>query len=83
MAPVNSVADIMEDPHLAARGSIISVEDDELGGPMRMQAPSGRFSRTPPEIRHAGPPAGAHNREILMGRLGFSEDELRAAGIAP
>jgi crotonobetainyl-CoA:carnitine CoA-transferase CaiB-like acyl-CoA transferase len=83
VAPVNSVADIMEDPHLAARGSIISVEDDELGGPMRMQAPSGRFSRTPPEIRHAGPPAGAHNREILMGRLGFSEAELRAAGIAP
>jgi formyl-CoA transferase len=48
---------------------------------MRMQAPSGRFSRTPPEIQHAGPPAGAHNRDILLGRLGFTEAELRAAGI--
>jgi crotonobetainyl-CoA:carnitine CoA-transferase CaiB-like acyl-CoA transferase len=83
VAPVNSVADIMVDPHIAARGSIISVEDAELGGPMRMQAPSGRFSRTPPEIQHAGPPAGAHNREILLGRLGFTEDELRTGGITP
>jgi crotonobetainyl-CoA:carnitine CoA-transferase CaiB-like acyl-CoA transferase len=83
VAPVNSVADIMADPHIAARDSIISVEDDELGRPMRMQAPSGRFSRTPPQIHHAGPPAGAHNREILMARLGFTEDELTAAGITP
>jgi crotonobetainyl-CoA:carnitine CoA-transferase CaiB-like acyl-CoA transferase len=82
VAPVNSVADIMADPHIQARGSVVGVQDEELGGEVRMQAPSGRFSRTPPEIRHGGPPAGAHNREILLERLGFTEEELREAGIA-
>jgi formyl-CoA transferase len=40
----------------------------------------GKLSRNPGEIRHAGPPLGAHNREILLETLGFTEDELSDAG---
>jgi crotonobetainyl-CoA:carnitine CoA-transferase CaiB-like acyl-CoA transferase len=79
IAPVYSVAQIFEDPHYRARGNIVAVGDDELGGDIRMQDVVGRLSRTPGAVRHAGPRLGEHNREILVDRLGFSEDELLAA----
>lgn len=79
-AACNSIEEIFEDPHIAARGNIVAVEDDELGGPIRMQNVVGNFSRTPGKIDRAGPALGSSNREILIGQLGFTEDELRDAG---
>ncbi|MBY0336243.1 MAG: CoA transferase [Acetobacteraceae bacterium] len=80
VSPVNDVRDILADAHIRARGSVIAVPDAELGGPIRMQAPSGRFSRTPAEVRHAGPRIGEHNREVLLDELGLDEAALRDAG---
>ena len=79
-APCYNVAEIFEDEHYKARENIVPVEDDELGGPIRMQNVVGKLSRNPGNIRHAGPPLGAHNREILMEKLGFTEEELKATG---
>lgn len=81
VGPVNSVADLFEDSHLQARGSIAAVHDEELGGTVRMQNVAGRLSGTPAAIRHAGPRLGEHNREILVDQLGFAEEVLREAGI--
>jgi len=81
VAPVNNVAQIFADPHYAARGNIAAVPDEELGGPVRMQNVVGQLSRTPGTIRHAGPRLGEHNREVLVDELGFSETELRDAGL--
>jgi len=80
VSPVYNIKQIFEDPHYQARENICQVEDDELG-PIRMQNVVGKFSRTPGKIRHAGPKLGAHNREILMERLGYTEEELKAGGI--
>ncbi len=82
VAPCYSVAEIFEDPHYRARENIVAVPDEELGGPIRMQNVVGKLSATPGRIRHAGPPLGAHNREVLVDMLGFDEDELREAGYA-
>jgi crotonobetainyl-CoA:carnitine CoA-transferase CaiB-like acyl-CoA transferase len=81
VAPVNSIDQIFDDPHFAARENIVAVEDDELGGPVRFQNVAGKLSATPGRIRHAGPRLGESNREILLGELGFTEAELRAASI--
>jgi crotonobetainyl-CoA:carnitine CoA-transferase CaiB-like acyl-CoA transferase len=81
VAPVNDIAQIFADPQFQARENIATVEDDELGGPVRMQNVVGKFSETPGSIEAAGPALGAHNREILIERLGFSEDEILAAGL--
>ena len=81
VAPVNSVAQIFADPHYAARQNITAVPDEELGGPLRMQNVVGNFSRTPGAIRRAGPRLGEHNREVLVEELGFSEAELKDAGL--
>jgi formyl-CoA transferase len=80
VAPVNSVADICADEHIIARSNVIRVEDAELGA-LRMQAPAGKLTRTPQQVRHSGPCVGQHSREILVGELGFSEAELRQAGL--
>ena len=81
-APVNTVADIMADPHVAARGNIVTLHDEELGGPLRMQNVVGKLSRTPGRIEAPGPRLGQHNREVLIDRLGYTEADLLAAGIS-
>ena len=81
VAPIRSIAEIVADPHIAARGSIVTVEDPTLG-PLRMQNVVGKFSRTPGKVRTTAPACGEHNAEILIDRLGFTVEELAAAGIA-
>ena len=81
VAPVNDIGQIAADAHFAARENITSVADSELGGRLRMQNIAGKFSDTPGAIRWAGAPVGAHNREILIERLGLDAAALRAAGI--
>lgn len=83
VAPVNSLADLAADPHVAARGDFVTVDDPELG-PLRMVAPTPRLSATPGEIRWAGPSLGAHNDEVYREWLGLDPDELdrlRGAGV--
>ena len=81
ISPVNNVEDVVNDPHVVERGNIVSLPDDELGAPLRMQNVVGKFSRTPGTIRHTGPALGAHNREVLVDLLGFTEEELAQQGI--
>lgn len=80
VAPVNSIADIFADPHIRERQNIIWVEDPDLG-PLAMQNVVGRFSADPPGKPGRAPAVGEHNREILLEKLGFSEEELVAAGL--
>ena len=65
--PINTIADIFDDPHFAARGTISRVIDDALG---EIAIPNvlPRLSETPGEITHLGPALGDWNarvREIL------------------
>jgi crotonobetainyl-CoA:carnitine CoA-transferase CaiB-like acyl-CoA transferase len=71
---VYDVADITKDPHVIARGILIDVPDPTLGA-VRMTAPTPRLGSTPAEVRWAGPPLGAHNREVYAA-LGISDTEL-------
>ena len=80
ISPVNDIAQIFADPHIQARENIVPIEDEELGS-LRMQDVVGKFSRTPGKIRSGGPRLGNNNREILVDTLGFSPEELKAAGI--
>jgi formyl-CoA transferase len=65
-----SAADIFADPHMAARGDLVSV-DDPVIGPVRQQAPFPRLSRQPTPVPTGAPRLGQHNHEV-----GLSEDEL-------
>ncbi|TAK87192.1 MAG: CoA transferase [Betaproteobacteria bacterium] len=74
-APVYSVADVVSDAHFTMRGSVVAVNDANLG-PVKMQAPFPRLSKTPGKIRSTGPKLGEHNREVYGALLELGETEL-------
>ncbi len=75
IGPAYDIGQIFQDPQYKARDDIIEVSDEDLG-PLKMTNAFPFMSETPAEIRHAGPRKGQHNRDILIGELGLSEDEL-------
>jgi crotonobetainyl-CoA:carnitine CoA-transferase CaiB-like acyl-CoA transferase len=76
-----SVADIFADPHYAARGDLLSL-DDGVNGPLTVPAPFPKLSATPAAVSHLGLPLGASNREIYEGLLGMGADEIAALSAA-
>ncbi|MDA1100470.1 MAG: CoA transferase [Proteobacteria bacterium] len=80
---IYTAADIAADPHYAARQNIAHVPDADLGEVV-MPGVVPKLAGSPGRITHSGPHLGAHNAEILGGRLGKSDEELadlRANGV--
>ena len=61
---MNSLEDIVEDPHLAAIGYFRTVEHPSEGRIRSMAVPS-EWSESPPEYRRHAPRMGEHTREVL------------------
>ncbi len=70
-----SAADIFADPHMAARGDLVSI-DDPVIGPVRQQAPFPRLAKHPTPVPTGAPRLGEHNREVWCDLVGLSEAEL-------
>ena len=70
-----TVAELVADPHVVARKSIVAVPDPKLGA-VRMQAPTPRLSASPGEVRTTGPGLGEHNDAIYMELLGKTRGQL-------
>jgi crotonobetainyl-CoA:carnitine CoA-transferase CaiB-like acyl-CoA transferase len=78
-----SAADIFADPHMAARGDLVAV-DDPVIGPVRQQAPYPRLDDRAPAAPAGAPRLGQHNAEVWCGLVGLSPaelDDLQARGI--
>jgi len=75
-APVATVADIAEDPQLAARGYFVEVPSPHLGGKFTMPGAFAKLSRTPIGPAGPAPQLGQHNHEVYCGLLGLSEEVL-------
>jgi crotonobetainyl-CoA:carnitine CoA-transferase CaiB-like acyl-CoA transferase len=73
---VNSSADLAHDPHMAARGDIASVADEDLG-PLRMQEVRPVFSRTPGHVRQSAGRLGRDNEAVYRDLLGLTDADLR------
>lgn len=70
IAPVYTMADVVADPHIAARDVLVEVDG------VLMQAPVARMSKTPGAIRHAGRPLGADTVDVLT-EIGLEPREPR------
>jgi len=68
-------ADMLDDPHFAAREAIVPVASRQFEN-LRMQNVAPRLSDTPGAVRWAGPELGAHNTEIYADLLGLDEAEI-------
>jgi crotonobetainyl-CoA:carnitine CoA-transferase CaiB-like acyl-CoA transferase len=75
VASAYTVADIVSDAQVAARGDIVTVDDPVLG-PVRQQAPFPRMVGASPVIPSGAPRLGEHNREVWCDLVGLSEAEL-------
>ncbi len=67
--------DMLDDPHFAARRSIVRVPD-ERHGELAMQDVVPKFGATPAEVRWTGPALGADTDAVLTGVLGLSAEQV-------
>lgn len=76
--PINTVAQVFDDPHVQARGARITMPHP-LGGEIPLVANPIRLSETPVEYRLAPPMLGEHTNEVLRELLDI--DELKIADL--
>jgi len=74
--PLNSIADIFEDPQFRARGNLVTLIDEILGE-IPVPSPLPRLSETPGAVDSLGPVLGAANEEVYSDLLGLTDEELR------
>ncbi|MDH4323264.1 MAG: CoA transferase [Betaproteobacteria bacterium] len=73
---MNSLEDILKDPHLEAIGYFTPVEHPSEGKLLSMKVPS-EWSETEPEYRRHAPRFGEHTREVLK-EAGYSDAQIEA-----
>jgi crotonobetainyl-CoA:carnitine CoA-transferase CaiB-like acyl-CoA transferase len=74
-APVLTVEEAMQHPHLIERGTVRTIHDRVLGDFQIPGVPL-RFSAFPEPLELEAPFLGEHNRQILSNYLGFSEQRI-------
>ncbi len=74
---IYSIEDCFNDPHYKARENIVQVQHPKFGT-FSMPCVVPKLSKSPGEIKWAGPELGAHNSEVLCGLLGMSADQIDA-----
>ena len=83
--PVNTVAEVVKEPHFIARGLFVDHDDENAEGPVKGMAPVPFLSETPGKVRWGGPRRpGSHNKEVYSEVLQLDAAELNdleAAGI--
>lgn len=73
--PLYDAIEIMDDPHVKARGVYTEITDPVIG-PMVVPGVAARLSKTPGGMHHRAPEHGEHTAEALR-QLGIAEEELQ------
>jgi len=82
-APVLSIEETMNHPHMRQRGTVRKVSD-RIFGEFEIPGSAHRFSEFPDDLDLEAPLLGEHNTEVLRDYLGYSEDrvaKLEAEGV--
>ena len=75
---VNAPDELLEDPHLRDRDFFVEVEHEDIGTRFEYAGAPYLLSDSPWQIRRRAPLLGEHNRDVYVGELGLSSDELSA-----
>jgi len=73
--PVLSPQQVLDDPHVAAKGLFQATAYPGLDKPAPLMKTPVELSATPGEIRHRAPTLGEHTTQIMQ-ELGYSADEI-------
>jgi crotonobetainyl-CoA:carnitine CoA-transferase CaiB-like acyl-CoA transferase len=74
-APVLSMGEVIDDPHIKERQAFIE-RNHPTAGPTKLLAPWIHMSKTPASIHDDSPALGQHTNDVLGGILGLSDAEL-------
>lgn len=75
-SPILNIQQVVEDPHLNARGYFVEVEHPVIGK-ARIPGMPFKLSETPGAVERPSPLVGEHNELILGGYLGISGAEVK------
>ena len=73
--PINTVAEVVHDPHILAQEMIVEVDHPVIGLFKTVGFPI-KFSRTPCRVEKPAPVLGQHTEEILTQMLGLTPGEI-------
>jgi crotonobetainyl-CoA:carnitine CoA-transferase CaiB-like acyl-CoA transferase len=76
-AQIYSIKDIFNDAQFAARGNMMTVQDERVGE-LVLPSPVLKLSETPTVFRHAGRALGADNESVYRDLLGLSKEQVRS-----
>lgn len=77
--PINTVANVIQDPQLRARGMLVEHYDERIGRTVLGPGVVPVLSESPGGLRHAGPARpGQHNDDVYCGLLGKTAQQLAA-----
>lgn len=79
--PINTMAQVFENPQVKHRGMLLEMSHP-LAGQVPQVASPFHFSATPAQYHSAPPTLGQHTREILQGMLGMEEREINTLSTA-
>jgi crotonobetainyl-CoA:carnitine CoA-transferase CaiB-like acyl-CoA transferase len=74
--PINSIAQMLDDPQTKAREMVVELEHQKAGRTRALGLPI-KLSATPGHVSRAAPTYGQHTHEVL-GEFGFSPAEIEA-----
>ena len=78
--PINTVAEVVNDPQLRARGMLVEHHDERLARPVLGPGITPVLSESPGSVRNAGSARpGQHNDGVYGDLLGKTADELEAS----
>jgi len=72
--PINTVGEILEDPHIHAREMVVELTHPEYG-PLKVLGIPVKLSETPGVVENAPPKFGEHNRVVLR-NLGYPDGDI-------
>ncbi|MDY6934668.1 MAG: CaiB/BaiF CoA-transferase family protein [Spirochaetota bacterium] len=73
-APVNTISEVAEDPHIKSRENLIDMDTEK--GRIKVPGMAVRLSETPGRVARPSPRIGEHTEEILT-ELGYTEDAVK------
>ncbi|MGE5588622.1 MAG: CoA transferase, partial [Clostridia bacterium] len=82
-APVLSIDQVVQDPHVQAREMVVKVEYPGIP-PVYLSGTCPKLSLTPATVDAPPPTLGQHNEEVYCGLLGLDRselEELKAQGV--
>ena len=80
-APVLSIEETVNHPHLKARGTVRTI-DDRIAGKFQIPGMPLKFSEFPEDLPLEAPTLGEHNGDILRELLGRSDQEIEELCVA-